>query len=269
MNVASAALASSNCLRSFQGAQRSSSSRNAIHSLSAAAIPAFLARARPSGLSCRTTRTRSSSSEARPAAVSSVEPSFTTTTSRSTSSCASTEARAPLDRSAHRLRVGMTTVPSGMPPGRGYTCLGAHSYAGGAGLRLAIATTEYPPFTPDDGGIGRLFAGLAPNLAELGAEVHVFALAHERRAAEEEGGVVLHRLRLPKPAAGSVAESALWSISAARALRREGPFDVVWTPEWRGSSWAYSRRKDAGPLVTQLCTSLAQVAALWDESQPT
>jgi glycogen(starch) synthase len=121
-------------------------------------------------------------------------------------------------------------------------------------LRVAVVTTEYPPFTPDEGGIGTLYASLVPHLAELGLEVHVFAPSHARDARREHGGVRLHLLE----PAGAVA----WSVRAARAVRAEGSFDLVWAPEWRGSAWAYSRRRDAGPLVTHLFTSRAMVKEL-------
>src|SRR5919108_4478985 len=113
MKVASASAARSSCRRSFHGAQMSSSSMNATQSARAAAMPAFLAPARPFDFSWRTTRTRSSSIEASRAAVSSSDPSSTTMTSRSTPSCASTEGSAPVDKRCHRSRVGMTTLTSG------------------------------------------------------------------------------------------------------------------------------------------------------------
>jgi glycogen(starch) synthase len=128
-------------------------------------------------------------------------------------------------------------------------------------LRLAILTTEYPPFTPYDGGIGTLYASLAPRLAGLGQDVHVFALSHDRDEVQDDRGVRLHRVRA-RMRIGSYLEPVAWSLSATRAMRRHGPFDAVWAPEWFGSAWAYSRRRDAGPLVTQLCASRVQVAEL-------
>lgn len=129
-------------------------------------------------------------------------------------------------------------------------------------MRLAILTSEYPPLTPYDGGIGSLYAPLAPNLARLDQDVHVFALTHGREAVEEHEGVRVHLVRPRGPKMGGRLEPVAWSASVARAIRREGPFDVVMAPEWFGSAYAYSRRRDAGPLVTQLCTSLAQVVEL-------
>jgi glycogen(starch) synthase len=129
-------------------------------------------------------------------------------------------------------------------------------------LRLGILTTEYPPFTPEKGGIGTLFGALTPKLVELGQDVHVFALSHDGEAVEDHRGVRLHHLRPPSRTIDSFVEGPTWSLLAARALRREGRFDLVWAPEWSGSGWAYSRRRDAGPLVTHLFTSIAQVAQL-------
>jgi glycosyltransferase involved in cell wall biosynthesis len=128
-------------------------------------------------------------------------------------------------------------------------------------LRLAILTSEYPPLTPYDGGIGTLYVSLAPSLAALAPEVHVFALSHDREGVEEHDGVRVHLVR-PGARIGRKLEPVAWSRAAAHAVRREGPFDLVMTPEWFGSGYAYSRRPDAGPLLTQLCTSLAQVVEL-------
>jgi glycogen(starch) synthase len=129
-------------------------------------------------------------------------------------------------------------------------------------VRLAIVTTEYPPFTPDEGGIGTLYAALVPKLRELGNEMHVFAHSHDRDAAEERDGVRLHHVRPPARWIGTSLERVAWSSAVARAVRAEGRFDLVWAPEWTGGASAYSRRKDAGPLVTHLFTSLVQVAQL-------
>lgn len=138
-------------------------------------------------------------------------------------------------------------------------------------MRLAILTTEYPPFTPYDGGIGTLYAALVPKLAELGQDVHVFALSHDRDAVEDHGDVRLYRLRPANRRIGSYLEPVAWSAAATRAVRRHGPFDLVWAPEWFGGASAYSRRRDAGPLVTQLCASMVQVTELaggWPRSLP-
>jgi glycogen(starch) synthase len=130
-------------------------------------------------------------------------------------------------------------------------------------LRLAIVTTEYPPFTPEEGGIGTLYASLVPKLVDLDQEVDVFALSHDREGGEYHRGVRLHHLRPANRTIGSFLERVAWSAAAARAVRRQGPFDLVWAAEWSGSAWAYSRRRDAGPLVTQLHTSLTQVMEFW------
>jgi glycogen synthase len=129
-------------------------------------------------------------------------------------------------------------------------------------LRLAILTSEYPPLTPYDGGIGSLYAPLAPNLARLDQDVHVFALTHDHESVEEHEGVRVHLVPPSRSLVRRHLEPVAWSASVARAVRRAGPFDVVMAPEWFGSAYAYSRRRDAGPLVTQLCTSLAQVVEL-------
>lgn len=129
-------------------------------------------------------------------------------------------------------------------------------------MRLAILTSEYPPLTPYDGGIGSLYAPLAPKLAGLDQDVHVFALTHGDEALEEHDGVRVHLVPPSRSPVRKYLEPVAWSAAVARAIRRAGPFDVVMAPEWFGSAYAYSRRRNAGPLVTQLCTSLAQVVEL-------
>ena len=129
-------------------------------------------------------------------------------------------------------------------------------------MRLAILTSEYPPLTPYDGGIGSLYAPLAPNLARLDQDVHVFALTHDDESVEDHDGVHVHLVPPARSPIRRYLEPVAWSASVARAVRHAGPFDVVMAPEWFGSAYAYSRRRDAGPLVTHLCTSLAQVVEL-------
>jgi glycogen synthase len=121
-------------------------------------------------------------------------------------------------------------------------------------LRVAVVTTEYPPYTPDEGGIGTLYASLVPRLAALGHDIHVFAPSRDDVNSSEHQGVQLHLLRSAGP--------LRWSARAARAVRAEGRFDLVWAPEWRGAASAYSRRRDAGPLLTHLFTSRAMVREL-------
>ena len=78
----------------------------------ASKTPLFRAAATPPGASLRSTRSRGSAISVRRSAVSSLEPSSTTITSWSTSSCSSAEGNAAVDRSLHRLLVGMTTEMS-------------------------------------------------------------------------------------------------------------------------------------------------------------
>jgi glycosyltransferase involved in cell wall biosynthesis len=51
-------------------------------------------------------------------------------------------------------------------------------------------------------------------------------------------------------------------IGVDRALRDLGRFDVILCPEWGANAWSYARRKSAGPLVTNLATSYAQIREL-------
>ena len=94
------------------GDHRSSSSRKLIQRPRASKTPLFRAAATPPGASLRSTRSRGSAISVRRSAVSSLEPSSTTITSWSTSSCSSAEGNAAVERSLHRLLVGMTTEMS-------------------------------------------------------------------------------------------------------------------------------------------------------------
>jgi len=112
-NAARPADAASICARSFRGAQRSSSSRNAIQAPRPAAIPALRAWATPRGSSCRMRRRRGSSRAASSDEVPSSEPSSITITSCSTPSCPSADGSADVESRRQRFRVGITTVTSG------------------------------------------------------------------------------------------------------------------------------------------------------------
>jgi 1,4-alpha-glucan branching enzyme len=87
-------------------------------------------------------------------------------------------------------------------------------------------------------------------LAMLGHEVHVFTEARGRRPGRElDSGVHVHHL-----AASRLKPRVLFRACAVdRALRTNGPFDVVQACEWGGEAAIYSLRPTA-PLVTRLAT---------------
>jgi glycosyltransferase involved in cell wall biosynthesis len=127
-------------------------------------------------------------------------------------------------------------------------------------MRICIPTGEYPPVTDYFGGIGSQYGRLAPALAGLGHEVHVIVRAPERSPAPHElDGVRIHAVERPR----------LWPWYAwayaglvSGRLRANGPFDAVLAPEFGAEASRYAQRQDAGPLVTHLHTSSAQLRAV-------
>jgi glycosyltransferase involved in cell wall biosynthesis len=129
-------------------------------------------------------------------------------------------------------------------------------------VRVCLLTPEYGTLTPDRGGIGTHFAGLAPELARQGHETHVLTLSASEPRDELHEGASVHQLseRIPR---------RLWPINDlarthafAGALRELGPFDVVYAPEWGGAAALYARRQTQGPLITNLTTSLVQILTI-------
>ena len=127
-------------------------------------------------------------------------------------------------------------------------------------MRLCFVTQEYPSVTDYWGGIGTQYARLAPALGRLGHEVHVLTLPSAGAGTPQEvDGVRIHTLGAPR--------AWPWrALARARAvdaeLRRLGPFDAVIAPEYRGEAALYARSQRAGPLVTHLLTSTAQLIAI-------
>ncbi|MEB3220961.1 MAG: glycosyltransferase family 4 protein [Candidatus Sericytochromatia bacterium] len=108
-----------------------------------------------------------------------------------------------------------------------------------APLRICLVTREHPAFGTS-GGIGTHTQHLARALAQRGHRVTV--LAHGPRETASAEGVRLvgvgarHAWRAPWPARwlGMVARTGPFAVAAARALREEGPFDVLEVPEYQG-----------------------------------
>lgn len=127
-------------------------------------------------------------------------------------------------------------------------------------MRLCIVCQEYPPVTDYYGGIGAQYGQLAPELVRLGHEVHAVTLMPNRREPEPVcAGVHVHHLRRGRAWPWHPLE---WSSRVEHALRELGPFDVVLSPEFRGEAFHYSREQHAGPLVTHLLTSSAQLLSI-------
>ncbi|MEB3328352.1 MAG: glycosyltransferase family 4 protein [Candidatus Sericytochromatia bacterium] len=135
-----------------------------------------------------------------------------------------------------------------------------------AALRVCLITREHPAFGPT-GGIGAHTHHLARALAARGHAVTV--LAHGPEGAREAGGVRLVGVgardtwRAPWPSRwlGMAARTAPFALRAARALRREGPFDVVEVPEYQGWGLA-AAALTRGPVVARLHGHTALVRRL-------
>jgi glycosyltransferase involved in cell wall biosynthesis len=134
-------------------------------------------------------------------------------------------------------------------------------------VRICLLTREFPPVTRYTGGIGTQYASLSAELARQGHDVHVLTAADQPRRAGEVNGPQLHLL--PRPPRRIALEDWLWSRAADGALRRLGPFDIVYAAEYGGDAAGYSRRRTAGPLVTNLVTSTEQILEMSPGRRPT
>lgn len=132
-------------------------------------------------------------------------------------------------------------------------------------MRICIVTREYPPVTAYSGGIGTLFATLAPELARQGHEPHVLTLSEGAPGTAEHEGVRAHQLARPIPRRLWSLEDVPWSFVVERHLRRHERFDAVFAAEWGGDAWRYSAHEQSGPLITHLTTALAQILAIAPE----
>jgi glycosyltransferase involved in cell wall biosynthesis len=127
-------------------------------------------------------------------------------------------------------------------------------------MRICFVTREFQGFTPYTGGLGVRYAAMATEFARQGHELHVLTgPVPPDRAVARNGRVRVHpieefRSLWPPPVPGIGR-----SLRVAAALRRLGPFDVVYAPEWGGDASAYAARKHSGPLITNLTSSLAQI----------
>jgi glycogen synthase len=126
-------------------------------------------------------------------------------------------------------------------------------------MRIAIASQEFPPVTEYYGGIGTQYGRLAPELARLGHEVHVLALAPPHPVAATVSGVHLHPIGRPRLWPWF---DLAWARRIDSKLRELGPFNAVLSPEFRGEASIYAAEQPSGPLYTHLLTSLRQLLAI-------
>jgi glycogen synthase len=126
-------------------------------------------------------------------------------------------------------------------------------------MRLVVVTREYPSVTSYYGGIGVHLARLVPELSRLGQDVHLLVPSDDDSREVHHDGATFHLIRKHQMRRLWPLTEMRWGMLADRWLRESGPFDLVFAPEWGGDAWRYARHKRAGPLVTQLTTSLEQV----------
>jgi len=127
-------------------------------------------------------------------------------------------------------------------------------------MRIALVSREFPP-TRQASGIATYTDKTSRALAGAGHDVHVFAEAHRGAPTDEiRDGLHVHRMADPnwKP---REARFLRRTFDVARALRREGPFDVVQACEWEGEGALYARFPHS-PLITRLATPLYVVERL-------
>ncbi len=127
-------------------------------------------------------------------------------------------------------------------------------------MRIALVSREFPP-TRQASGIATYTDKTSRALAAAGNDVHVFAEAHHAAPDDEiREGVRIHRMPDPglKPRELRFLRR---TFDVARALRRNGPFDVVQACEWEGEAALYARFAQA-PLITRLATPLYVVERL-------
>jgi len=87
-------------------------------------------------------------------------------------------------------------------------------------LCVAIATPDYPP-DPMGTGIGTYAKSLAEGLAQRGHRVHVVTRGPAGDAADEAGGVTIHRIGVPRPAIPTTITPFAFVGLAARSIAGE------------------------------------------------
>ena len=126
-------------------------------------------------------------------------------------------------------------------------------------MRICFVSREYPPVTSYSGGIGFHYRAISMAVARAGAQAEVITLGEGRDERLESEGVRVHRVPVPPGGRSRVLRDALWARAIDAAIREDGPFDAVYAPEWAGEASRYSRAQTAGPLITNLTSSVALV----------
>lgn len=114
-------------------------------------------------------------------------------------------------------------------------------------MRIALVCRELPPA---GGGIGSYTQKTARTLASIGNEVHIFTEAEGRQPSVDlTDGVRIHLL----PRSGLKPRVLFRALAVDRALRANGPFDVVQACEWGAEASLFALHPTA-PLITRLAT---------------
>jgi glycogen(starch) synthase len=121
-------------------------------------------------------------------------------------------------------------------------------------MRIAIVTPEYPVARPAFGGIAAQYAAMAPSLAALGDDVHVFVVAAQRGPSEQRSGVTVHPVVIRRGTGPLFAIAR--NIVTHRTFGESGAFDMVLVADWLGNGALLGASKGP-PMITHLHTSLA------------
>lgn len=125
-----------------------------------------------------------------------------------------------------------------------------------------MITREFPPVTSYTGGIGRQFRWLSAGMAALGHDVVVLIVGAPRQIEREVDGVSVRGTGHPSAGAPTRFARPGDSLAVRLAVRREGPFDAIYAPEWQGDASLVARSPHSAPLVTNLQTPGAVVRAI-------
>lgn len=133
-------------------------------------------------------------------------------------------------------------------------------------LNVCIISREFPPDTAF-GGIGTFSLDTARMLSAHGHRITVLSQSLSRTHTFDDGGIVVHKLKVPPPFGSYRYLPALLLgfnmvvLRALRRLHREHPFDVVDAPDHLAEG-LFAGLFTRLPLVTRLHTPFALLVAL-------
>src|SRR5215211_538930 len=141
-------------------------------------------------------------------------------------------------------------------------------------MRVLILSWEYPPLI--EGGLARHVRKLAENMAAQGIDVHVLARGREEDPAEEEqGGVLIHRVREPERPR-DLSEFVAWiehmnsdMLAAGVEVGDRYDFDVVHGHDWLvASAGDHLAKRFRAPLVVTIHATEYGRHQGWVEKHP-